>query len=847
MLYLQDLCSSNGIAIPATQELICRAVLSAANADVLIQTRLVNGEVRVFRAGAADDGLDKSLVELAREAGQSKAAYAVFEYYRSQLELFSEMCLDRQYLAIEQLREQMCLDLLLHCVNNHDLPCVLRAAFCRLILHLHVDCDPQEAVTPVKYARLWSDVPTDMDVGRYGPLSGTGSASAQFAGIKAFVGDYLCRLGGDRAAFLNRQNNRLTLAVASLVRALVYFGFYRFAELLDLTKGLLAILDHHNLTFPRRTEHRAVPDPGPVVAVQPATPGVSTEPQPSYAPSAAHLQIPAYRSAIFSDVSSTNLSASDILEPGSRSPLQPRIEETPLQPSDACHDPIVMAVKMKFIEILEYIHDVRLDYRLSLLLVVFKREALRRVPHIHQLLHHEAVSAAGSDFGGSGTPDATGEPTQRSADDASAGHLAAEPGALLVPPAPGSSSRRSSYATDDDEGHFDDEDTALLQQPRSESRSAEGSVTGDGGTATDDAMRIQVTPDVLLEAKRMFEPGADVEQLLDLDGEQGTLMVRVLLDLAMHTHPPLVSGALRLLTRHFSQREEMLRTFEQVQLLVSQQDINNYKQTRKDLDMLRVMTERSELWVYGSSRKAEGEEEADVRRHEGAPTPTASLVSLKSSPTTTAASGGTTSPAGQDNYGRISDIVARMTRLCSATDPTSTAVRSQNQRLLRNLGAHMYVMELLRVPHDANDARMAEVFHAAHRFLQEFCRDNKTNQMLMHQFVEFFMDSMHRDLCAGDTIRCIFQNNAALCNGIGENVVEHFVSCIGRYGRRPGFLEFLKTIVKVDGQCLRKVRARVLSSIAMRARSPWPAETPPVYGVPRADTGPRHVGASGWR
>lgn len=36
----------------------------------------------------------------------------------------------------------------------------------------------------------------------------------------------------------------------------------------------------------------------------------------------------------------------------------------------------------------------------------------------------------------------------------------------------------------------------------------------------------------------------------------------------------------------------------QVQLLVSSEDVENYKQIKTDLDELRLLVEKSELWVY---------------------------------------------------------------------------------------------------------------------------------------------------------------------------------------------------------------------------------------------------------
>jgi len=48
----------------------------------------------------------------------------------------------------------------------------------------------------------------------------------------------------------------------------------------------------------------------------------------------------------------------------------------------------------------------------------------------------------------------------------------------------------------------------------------------------------------------------------------------------------------------------------QVQLLVSDSDVESYKQIKLDLDELRLLVEKSELWVY----KSKGEGKADKKK-----------------------------------------------------------------------------------------------------------------------------------------------------------------------------------------------------------------------------------------
>ena len=59
----------------------------------------------------------------------------------------------------------------------------------------------------------------------------------------------------------------------------------------------------------------------------------------------------------------------------------------------------------------------------------------------------------------------------------------------------------------------------------------------------------------------------------------------------------------------------------------------------------------------------------------------------------------------------------------------------------------------------------------------------------------------------------IFTDNKALCNEVTERVVQHFVHCIETHGRHVPYLKFLQTLVKAEGEYIKKCQDMVMAEV----------------------------------
>uniref|UniRef100_A0A8C2Q226 Inositol 1,4,5-trisphosphate receptor n=1 Tax=Cyprinus carpio TaxID=7962 RepID=A0A8C2Q226_CYPCA len=694
--YLSDLCVSNNVAIPVTQELICKCVLDAKNQDILMKTERraakdtqhtaeymeefgEEDEVWLIWSEKENETHEKSIRQLAQEARQGNVHDEnVLTYYRYQLKLFARMCFDRQYLAIDEISKQLDVELISLCMMDEALPFDLRASFCRLMLHAHVDRDPQELVTPIKFARLWAEIPTSISIKDYDSHLdySRDNKKNKFANTMAFMEEYLNNVLIDDLPFANEEKNKLTYEVVSLARHLIYFGFYSFFELLRLTRTLLGIVD---CTPSNATINPMFSDDGSGKNVRRSIHGMGQM------------------------MSTMVLNRKPSLFSGSGRPGALDSQAGSKDSIDT-QDITVMDTKLKILEILQFILSVRLDYRLSFLLSVFKKEFVDVYPM--------------------GDADAT---------------------------------------------HHTEQEASINLQHIGE------------------------------QAEAMFGIGKG-NSILEVDDEGGRMFLRVLVHLIMHDYPPLVSGALQLLFKHFSQRQEVLHTFKQVQLLISTQDVDNYKHIKRDLDLLRTMVEKSELWVIKkSSSGGDGKKDKKDKKEK--------LIFvfffMQTSPEEETDTKKLKAEKSNESYQNVKEILERLNKMCSS------GVFKKQQRLLKNMGAHKVMLDLLQISYDRNDTKMQEIIKYTHLFLQKCCTGNLENQNLLHKHLNLFLTLGVK----AETMQYIFSNNYQLCSEISESVLHHFIHCLATHGRHIQYLNFLHTIIKAEGKYVKKCQDMIMTEL----------------------------------
>ncbi|MCP9265766.1 Inositol 1,4,5-trisphosphate receptor type 1 [Dirofilaria immitis] len=752
--YLADLCVCRGEANKKIQELICSCVLNEMNRDIFISTVIYDkssDEVWICWSNS----FCKQLVSVAVDAAKGQTEdIKMLDYYKHQLDLLAQMCYNQQYLAIDPPPERQLLnlslelpaDLVLKCISDTRLPQDLRASFTRLMLHLHVIRG--SPLNAVHHARLWLEIPLHVTISRNSSRSINGYVDGGhvhteevFDKLLKTVDAYLEGLRKmtqegepilDPSASRLKQN-RLTFEIVTLARALAHFGFYSFADLLHLAQNLLAIADSSPKNLEKISRKVSGKDTNgslysfnlSYIACIPAKMGFD-------------------KTGLFRHVTYSVIGM-NTMQKGAKQYL-PRVEaettstENSLQAKESKQ--MILQTKLIIVEILNFIMDMRRDYRITVALSWFKQrfpcDELGELLSRADLSEHEALQLY----------------------------------------------------------------------------------------------------------KEVFQDG---EEKLDFDGRNGQLLLRILLQMTISDFSNLANTALTVLFRHFTQHQEFVEDLKQVQLLVSNDDVENFQQIDRDLFILKILTEKSELWVQADKTRSESSSSQSFEEH-------SSSLDDSSKPShavrTTSQqledSGLNASCAFHNNesfrsllllgddrakaasalyelsdrapfisYPLVRQILYRVKQLCYKNEKPD----KMNQQLLRNMRVHEYVLGFLSVPYDKkNDVEMPRLITLSHEFLRSFCRNNVENQFRLYKHISIEQDAKEGCLRVDTmeevaTLTAIFKNNRVLCQNVSEELIAHVVNMIEHKTRSVVYIEFLQTVVMVQEKEIKSAQEKVAQKI----------------------------------
>lgn len=244
----------------------------------------------------------------------------------------------------------------------------------------------------------------------------------------------------------------------------------------------------------------------------------------------------------------------------------------------------------------------------------------------------------------------------------------------------------------------------------------------------------------------------------------GVAFDEIFLDLCMYESPALVQSALTVLMDKNSERMALLNDLKNTQIISSDQMTADFKIIETMLQELQSAAEQQELW---------GELESDDDRATNEKVKKI-LMSLK------------------DLARCNADVLNMESRFVPNT---------KIQDMMRNLGGFEVAMTVLELQASLNDTEDEEIIsntkdilRLCNQWICWFIVGNETNQRLMFGELEFFCDTLDDDIESASVVADIFKGNDKLSNDFPPHLIVDLTTLILRNGLIPAYLEPMQAL-----------------------------------------------------
>lgn len=850
--FLSGLCTCLDKGVPLKQELVCDLIFGNADgvysgrdaellgvtrpgvpgAEIVLPVRSEGSDLKVC-VPVLDIGISASDSD-AQDRKESMAWLTVSQifktkhplrhYFLTTVELYSEMCIGRNYQAIREIEAMFSRDAVFSAMCDTSVDEAVRAAFCTLLLSLHVDRRPHDYVPVAEQTRLWNTLRQNRDSGEEKHLSGEKLRTAEsdssthsrmpahipagvtedaeerrfFDRLWKHVLKYLQSLNGVMVA-LNAKSNKLTQAMLTLTLKLLQFGLVglnntpkvQSAELTQLCRAVMLLLDGRNDTLHEseaavlRTQNVREKEAGSPLSKDGSRRavddgGVASKTKPHFVSRRGLSEGAKWAGR----VDSSSRRVVDSILPAAPDPNSPiRKVATHIDIGDQrrfqqdAETLVMMRCKVIICNILRHVSQVRLDYQMTAVLKLFDTHC-----------------------------------------------------ALFAKAAP----RRSRMSPRSSASSSSDSDSGSNVSDLSDALEAIGRRMTDWNDPL--AIEARKRDGVMREFRAILQDKA--LSLQEMCSELN--VVATLLDLMMYEHEELTQGAIDLLGEHFLGFSHLSTALHGVQLIVSPSTIVAYGRLRALVPRLQVGCETSEIWLGMETAKDMGM----ARKMRAVLRAVCEVMWVTDKDD--AAEEDTAAAALQAQHGdEFSNPAFWATRNFVDVDADRhieyICIDRERQTLVANMGVPKLVISLLEAGsgmlQNRKQARrisskfVHELFHIfAHCYslLHTFCARNPRHRELLGSSQELFLHLCEQRMWSATLLGEVMKDHHMLAKELKEPFVRHIVDMVEKQSYVPSLLEPLINATNVRGVpidanqelILRIITERLDSLLRFRIDSP---------------------------
>jgi len=271
----------------------------------------------------------------------------------------------------------------------------------------------------------------------------------------------------------------------------------------------------------------------------------------------------------------------------------------------------------------------------------------------------------------------------------------------------------------------------------------------------------------------LFRKYTEENEIPDLDslfaqGKEGNnkskgILPSLLMTFYMCTNTDLQNKILTVIMRMFSQKQELVRNLDSLEVIFQKKDIGAYYKLEAWFTHLRLQTETSEIWLQNFVN-----------------------------------SNGRNS----DGVTKVYELLSRINKIFNNESAQTTKHFQSRQYMVQNLAGFTPIVELIRdgvfhlkkaannpsFPEEALE-KLKDMFRLAHVNLICFVKNNETNQRYLAHQLPLFLSNLGLDIHQVPLICEIIKNHRFVCEIYADQIINGISEAIITHGRKEAFLD----------------------------------------------------------